>query len=101
VDGRWVVAATVPLQTSSSSKFPRVYFNEQHNELFPLQLRSHPSPQDLEWSRWVEAGWPVDKPKPPPQASFMMRYHVQLVEPPLPGPGTPPLSTDPEPRGGG
>ncbi len=86
VEGRWIVAATVPLETSSSQKFLRVYFNEQYNELFPLPLSSHPSRQDLEWSRWVEAGWPVDKAKPPPEASFTMRYRVELVEPTPPGP---------------
>ncbi len=86
VDGRWIVPVIVPLQTSSSSKFMRVYFNEHYNELFPLPLRSHPNRQDLEWSRWMEAGWPVDKPKPAPETSFMMRYRVQLVEPPPPGP---------------
>jgi hypothetical protein len=38
----------------------------------------------LSWSAWVEAGWPVDKPKPAPEASFTMRYHVELVAPPPP-----------------
>jgi hypothetical protein len=86
VDGRWVVPATVPLQTSSAPKFLRVYFNQDYNELFPLPLRSHPRREDFEWSSWVEAGWPVDQPKPAPQASFWMRYRIQLVEPPPPGP---------------
>ena len=86
VEGRWVVPATVPLQTSSSQNFLRVYFNQDYNELFPLPLRSHPSHEDFEWSAWVEAGWPVDQPKPAPEATFHMRYRVQVIEPPPPGP---------------
>lgn len=86
VEGRWVVPATVPLQTSSSQKFLRVYFNQDYNELFPLPLRSRPRDEDFEWSAWVEAGWPVDQPKPAPEATFRMRYRVQIVEPPPPGP---------------
>jgi hypothetical protein len=76
----------VPLDTSSSQKFLRAYLNEDYNLLFPLPLRSHPDERDREWSAWVEAGWPVDKPKPAPEASFTMRYHVELVAPPPPGP---------------
>ena len=86
VAGRWVVPATVPLQTSSSQKFLRVYFNQDYNELFPLPLRSRPHDEDFEWSAWVEAGWPVDQPKPAPEATFRMRYRVQIVEPPPSGP---------------
>jgi hypothetical protein len=86
VDRRWVVPATVPLQTSSAQKFLRVYFNQDYNELFPLPLRSHPRREDFEWSPWIEAGWPVDQPKPAPEASFWMRYRIRLVEPPPPGP---------------
>jgi hypothetical protein len=86
VDGRWIVTATVPLDTSASQKFLRAYLNEDYNLLFPLPLRSHPDERDREWSAWVEAGWPADKPKPAPGASFTMRYRVELVEPPPPGP---------------
>ena len=85
VDGRWIVTATVPLDTIASQKFLRVYLNEDYNLLFPLPLRSHPDERDREWSAWVEAGWPADKPKPAPEAGFTMRYRVELVEPP-PGP---------------
>jgi hypothetical protein len=86
VDGRWVVPVTVPLQTSSAQKFLRVYFNQDYNELFRLPLRSYPRREDFEWSSWIEAGWPVDQPKPAPEASFWMRYRIRLVEPPPPGP---------------
>jgi len=59
VDGRWIVTATVPLDTIASQKFLRVYLNEDYNLLFPLPLRPHPDERDREWSAWVEAGWPV------------------------------------------
>jgi hypothetical protein len=86
VDDRWVVAATVPLTTSSSRKFLRAYFNKDNDALFLLPLRSSPRKSDLEWSPWVESGWDVGAPEPPPEGTFALRYRVQLVQPPPPGP---------------
>jgi hypothetical protein len=85
-DGRWVVPATVPLATSSSRKHLRAYFHAERDALFWLPLRAHPRQSDLEWSRWIESGWDARKPEPPPEAKFNMRYRVQPVEPPPPGP---------------
>ena len=86
VDARWVVTATVPLTTRSSRKYLRVFFDEDNDMLFSLPLRSRPRKNDLEWSQWVESGWDAGTPQPPPEARFTMRYRVQLVQPPTPGP---------------
>jgi hypothetical protein len=86
VDDRWVVTATVPLTTRSSQKYIRVYFDKDNDLLFAIPLRSRPGKADLEWSEWVESGWDVGTPEPPPDARFTLRYRVQLVQPPPPEP---------------
>ena len=86
VDARWIVAATVPLTTSSSAKYLRAYFNKDNDVTFPLPLRSYPKKSDLEWSQWIESAWDAGKPEPPPEGKFVLRYRVQLVQPPPPGP---------------
>lgn len=83
-DGRWIVTAVVPLITSSSNKVMDVRFNKEHSLTFWLPLRSHPGHGDLEWSKWVDSGWDVGTPEPPPEKKFNLRYKVQLVTPPPP-----------------
>ena len=90
VDARWIVAATVPLTTSSSGKYLRAYFNKDNDVTFPLPLRSYPKKSDLEWSQWIESAWDAGKPEPPPEGKFALRYRVQLEQPPPPA--------DPNPR---
>jgi hypothetical protein len=86
VDGHLVVPATVPLTTSAANKFLSVRFNQEHRVIFSLPLRSHPDAGDREWSKWVESGWDVGKPQPPPEARFHARYRVLTVEPEPPPP---------------
>lgn len=86
VDGRLIVPATVPLTTSSSRKYLDVRFNKDHDLLFNLPLRSHPTAADREWSQWVESGWDAGKPEPPKEAKFHARYRVRTIEPPPPEP---------------
>jgi hypothetical protein len=74
------------LATSASTKFFHVNFNEEINASFSLPLRSHPNRSDFEWSRWIESGWDARKPEPPPEQKFNLRFRVQVVEPPPPGP---------------
>ncbi|MBK8741351.1 MAG: hypothetical protein IPM02_18375 [Betaproteobacteria bacterium] len=85
VDGRLIVPATVPLTTSSSRKYLDVRFNKDHDLLFNLPLRSHPTAADREWSQWVESGWDAGKPEPPKEAKFHARYRRVTSEPPPPG----------------
>jgi hypothetical protein len=85
-DGRWIVTATVPLITSASSKVMDVRFSKAHSLTFPLPLRSHPGAGDREWSPWVESGWDVGKPQPPPEERFHLRYRVQVISPAPPEP---------------
>lgn len=86
VDGQLVVSASVPLTTSSSRKFLDVRFNKDHDLLFSLPLRPRPIASDLEWSKWVEAAWDADGPRPLPEANFHARYRVRTIEPPPPEP---------------
>lgn len=83
---RWIVPGTVPLTTSASHKYLRVYFSEEYDELFSLPLQSHPDAQDMEWSGWREGGWDEGPPEPPPEEKFTVRYRVQTIEPPPPEP---------------
>lgn len=51
-----------------------------------LPLRAHPKSADVNWSRWVDAAWDASKPEPAPEKKFSVRYRVQVIEPPPPGP---------------
>jgi hypothetical protein len=86
IDGRLMVTAVVPLGTSSRQKFMRVYFTKAADLLFSLPLRSRPNRNDFAWSKWVESGWEVGQPEPAPGQKFRMRFRVQAIEPPPPGP---------------
>lgn len=85
IDGRWVVPATVPLNTSASNKHLRVHFRKEHDFIFPIKLRSHPNRKDLEWSDWVECGWKTVESRSESDDIFLLRYKVQIVPPPPPG----------------
>jgi hypothetical protein len=86
VDGRWIVPATVPLETSASRKYLRAYFNQQNDLMFDLRLAGQPKEKDCRWSQWVESGWNVGQPEPAPEQKFQMRFRVQEILPPPPGP---------------
>jgi hypothetical protein len=86
VDGRWIVTATVPLDTSVSNKYLRVFFNKDNDPMFALNIPRHLLKKDSPWSSWVESGWNVGQPEPPPEGKFNMRFKVQEVIPPPPGP---------------
>lgn len=86
VDGRWVVPATIPLGTSSSSKSVFVRFNSEQTTVFNLPLPSHPRSSDMNWSNWVECFWNANKPEPAQEEKFNARYRVLLKEPPPPEP---------------
>lgn len=86
VDGRWVITVTVPLETSSSRKYFRAYFNQENDALFSLPLRSHPKRKDMAWSRWVDSAWNANEPEPPQDEKFNLRYRVEPVPPPAPRP---------------
>ncbi len=80
VEGRLVVAATVPLSTSARSKYLRVYFSRENDVTFPLPLRAHPGKADLEWSRWITSAWDAGSKEPPPEKKFGMRFRVRKIE---------------------
>lgn len=86
IDGRWLVPATVPLETSVSRKYFRAYFNKENDAFFGLALRGHPNESDLEWSNWIEGGWNANEPEPAPEKKFKLRYRVHKIVPPPPGP---------------
>ena len=86
VDGRWVVTAIVPLDTSISNKYLRVYFNKDNDPMFSLNIPRRFMKKDSEWSSWVESGWNVGQAEPPPAGKFNMRFRVQEIIPPPPGP---------------
>ena len=85
-DGRWIVTAVVPLNSSASFKVLDVRFSQDADPTFGLSLRRHPTPSDLEWSQWVDSGWDVGTAQPPKEKRFNLRYKVRLVEPPTPEP---------------
>lgn len=84
VDGQWIITATVPLETSSSNKYVRTYFNKDIDGFFRLGLRSRPTSKNFEWSPWIESAWNASRPRPDAQDALFMRYKVQVVEPPPP-----------------
>lgn len=86
VDGRWVIPTTVPLQTSAARRHLHAYINDEQNHVFPLPVPAHPKRKHVEWSDWVEAGWAPGTTRPAPEANFLMRCRVALVEPPPPEP---------------
>lgn len=86
VDGRWIVTATVPLDTSVSNKYLRVYFNKENDPMFALNIPRRLLKKDSDWSAWVESGWNVGQPEPPPDGKFNMRFKVLEIIPPPPGP---------------
>ncbi len=85
-EGRWIVAATVPLISSARAKYLRVYFNRENDVMFPLPLRAHPKEADLGWSKWVASAWDARGEEPPAEKKFGMRWRVQKIEPPPPPP---------------
>ncbi|MCC7519607.1 MAG: hypothetical protein IT578_10530 [Verrucomicrobiae bacterium] len=85
-DGRMIVTARVPLQTSSANKVMTVRFSKETDLIFWLPQRRHPNRGDLEWSPWVDSGWAVGTPEPPKEKRFNLRYKALIVEPPPPEP---------------
>ncbi len=96
VEGYLIVPAVVPLTTSASEKFIEVRLGKGHNLTFSLPLRSHPRHSDMEWSKWVDSGWEVGQPEPPPEKKFNLRIKVQLVKPEPPAPAHDPAKAEAE-----
>lgn len=94
-DGRWVLPATLPLTTSAKQKFLLVSLSPEQSLIFSLPLRPQPREADMQWSTWYESGWDVGTPKPPPEATFAVRYRVQIEAPPAPAPPDPAVPAAP------
>jgi hypothetical protein len=86
IDGHWVVPATLPLTTRSSSKYLNARFSKETSLIFSLPLRSNPKSSDMEWSNWVDSAWDAGQPEPAKEAKFNLRYRVQLHQAPPPEP---------------
>lgn len=86
VDGRWIIPAVLSLNTSSSGKRVRAFFNKEFDAFVSLRLRGNPRKADLEWSEWQESAWNSNQPRPSADEAFFVRSKVQVVEPPPPGP---------------
>jgi hypothetical protein len=82
-EGRLIVPTLLPLDTSVPRKLLSIRLGKEQEALFEFEFGAKPREKDLQWSRWIEAAYPVGKPKPAPDATFHMRYRVQK-EPPAP-----------------
>lgn len=79
-NGRWIIPATFPLQTSVASKFIRAYFNKDNDATISARFSGHPKRKDCEWSEWFESAWVTSKPRPAPENAFFVRHRIQLVQ---------------------
>lgn len=84
--GRFIVPATLPIDTSAARKLLRVRLSQDRLLHFALGFGSKPRRRDFEWSTWIDAGWDVNEPKPPPEQTYSLRYQVRTIEPPPPAP---------------
>jgi hypothetical protein len=84
IDGRYVVPAKFLLTTSVKRKLLNIYLSPERNLLFPLDFGAKPGPKDFEWSRWIDATYPVGEQAPPAEKTFAVRYRVSFVKPPPP-----------------
>lgn len=75
VDGRYVIAAELPLETSEAKKLLSVV-SEEFKLTFPVGFGSKPQQADFEWSGWT--------PHAAPHADFSIRYRVQVEPAPPP-----------------
>ena len=85
-DGRQIIPATLPIETSAARKLLSVRLDDERNLLFALEFGSRPRDQDFQWSRWIEAAYNVDSAKPSPDATFSVRTQVCKVPSPPPTP---------------
>lgn len=84
--GRVIVPVTLRIDTSAARKLLRIRIQQDQLLHFALGFGSKPQQEDFEWSSWIDAGWDVNKPKPPAEQTYSMRYQVRKVEPPPPTP---------------
>jgi hypothetical protein len=84
IDGRYVVPAKFLLTTSVKRKLLNIYLSPERNLLFALNFGAKPGPKDFEWSRWIDAAYPLGEQAPPAEKTFSVRYRVSFVEPPPP-----------------
>ena len=84
--GRCIIPATLPIDTSAARKLLRIRLPQDELLHFALGFGSKPRSEDFEWSRWIDAGWDVNKAKPAPEQMYSVRYQVRTIAPPLPAP---------------
>ncbi|MBL8267236.1 hypothetical protein [Steroidobacter sp.] len=86
IDGRFIVPATLRIQTSAKRKVLSARLSQEQNLLFAPDFDAQPGQKDLQWSRWIDAAYPLGETAPPADKTFAARYQVRLVEPPPPTP---------------
>ena len=86
VERRYVIPATLTIETSAARKLLNVRLGESHNLMFALDFGSKPKEKDFQWSRWIQAGHRLGELPPPADQAFAVRYQVRLIEPPPPPP---------------
>jgi len=78
VDGRWLVSAFVPLQTTSAGKSLGVSLNKAEDQYLRPSIPSRPSHKDFEWSSWLTNTTTAQLKPVPPENAFAVRYRVRF-----------------------
>jgi len=86
IDGRLHVTATVPVDSSRSNNQLSIALDKERTVFFLLPLRGRPSRMDTEWSGWINATSRANELEPVPEKQFQVRYRVQIIPVPDPGP---------------
>jgi hypothetical protein len=94
--GRLIIPTVLDLDTSVPHKLLSIRLGKQLEKLFAFDFGAKPREKDMQWSRWIEAAYPVGAEPPASDATFHMRYRVQKE--PLPPNRIAPLPADPSPR---
>lgn len=90
----WIIPVTLDLHTSVREKFLYVRLAKVTQVFVPL-FPSKPPARFFDWSSWRDGAWEGDKPQPPAEARFALRFRLQEVFPEKAGPvAAPELTAD-------
>ena len=93
-DGRWQVTTTIPIDSSRSNNQLSVEIDKDHTVVFRLPLGARPSLADTQWSAWIMAAKNAAEPERAAEKTFQVRYRVQIIPVPDPGPSEEQVAAD-------
>ena len=84
VDGRWIIPATVNLETSDSGKSLGIALGMREVQYYNLLLPAKPNRSHMDWSEWMPGPTFGDLNKILPEERLAVRYRVQFYIAPPP-----------------